>query len=239
MRALGQLTGGIAHDFNNLLGVIIGSVEILADAVRDMPEYAELAHEILNSALSGSLPTRRLLAVGRNQPLQPQRIDLGPLVRREAEMLRRTLGERIQIETLLAPDLWCTSADPSQIGDALLNLALNAQHALPEGGELILTTRCSGTRAILDVIDTGVGMTEAVRARIFDPFFSTRKGGSGLGLPTTRKIVEAHGGTIEVRSDPGKGSQFSIQLPLCEGHPHADRGVLEDGSLPSPTSLHA
>ena len=138
LRALGQLTGGIAHDFNNLLGVIIGSVEILADVVQDVPEHAELAREILNSALSGSLLTRRLLAVGRNQPLQPQRVDLNALLAGEIEMLRRTLGETIVIEAVQAPDLWFTSADPSQIGDALLNLALNARDAMPRGGRLTI-----------------------------------------------------------------------------------------------------
>ena len=99
---------------------------------------------------------------------------------------------------------------------ALLNLVLNADHAMPSGGDLILTTRREGAWIVIDVIDTGVGMTDEVRSRIFDAFFSTRAAGSGLGLPTTRKIVEAHGGMILVRSDPGKGSQFTIRLPVCE-----------------------
>jgi signal transduction histidine kinase len=136
MRALGQLTGGIAHDFNNLLGVIIGSVELIIEDLTDMPEQGELAREILKSALSGSQLTRRLLAVGRNQPLQPQRVDLNLLLSGEIDMLRRTLGEAIQIEAGRPPDLWFTSADPSQIGDALLNLALNARDAMPNGGRL-------------------------------------------------------------------------------------------------------
>jgi signal transduction histidine kinase len=98
---------------------------------------------------------------------------------------------------------------------ALLNLMLNAQHAMPDGGELILTTRRDGSEVVLDVTDTGRGMTEEVRARVFDAFYSTRPGGSGLGLPTTRKIVEAHGGTIHVQSVPGKGSQFTVRLPVA------------------------
>src|ERR1700733_9973881 len=138
MKALGQLTGGIAHDFNNLLGVIIGSVEFLMDAVRNSPEHTELAREILNSALSGSLLTRRLLAVARNQPLRPQRVDLNALLQDNVAMLRRTLGEAIHIEATRSPELWYTSADPSQIGDALLNLALNARDAMPQGGRLTI-----------------------------------------------------------------------------------------------------
>jgi signal transduction histidine kinase len=103
--------------------------------------------------------------------------------------------------------------DADLFKQAVLNLMLNAEHAMPDGGELIMTTRHEGSSVVLDVTDTGVGMTEEVRTRIFDPFFSTRSGGSGLGLPTTRRIIEAHGGSIDVHSVPGKGSRFSVRLP--------------------------
>jgi signal transduction histidine kinase len=230
MRALGQLTGGIAHDFNNLLGVIIGSVEILTDAVRDVPEHAELAHEILNSALSGSLLTRRLLAVGRNQPLQPQRVDLAPLVSREVEMLRRTLGEAIQIEALLAPDLWYTSADPSQIGDALLNLALNARDAMSRGGKLAIEAANvrldaqnaaaygemdNGDYVMLAVQDTGTGMSQSVVAKAIEPFFTTKPPsvGSGLGLSMVYGFAKQSGGHLDIQSTVGIGTTVRLYLP--------------------------
>jgi signal transduction histidine kinase len=123
----------------------------------------------------------------------------------------------IVIRTRFARDLPACLLDRDLIKQAALNLVLNAEHAMPSGGELILTTRRQGRWVRLEVIDTGLGMTDEVRARIFDAFFSTRAGGSGLGLPTTRKIIEAHGGVIDVQSEPGKGSQFSVRLPVYEG----------------------
>ncbi len=117
------------------------------------------------------------------------------------------------VRTYFSPDLPHPVIDADLFKQAVLNLILNAEHAMAEGGELIMTTRREGHWIVLDVIDTGAGMPEGVQMRIFDPFYSTRPGGSGLGLPTTRKIIEAHGGTIEVDSLPGKGSRFSIRLP--------------------------
>ena len=140
LEAMGKLTGGIAHDFNNLLGVIIGNAEVLLDTVHDQPDEADQAREILNSALSGAELTRRLLAFARQQPLQPRRIDLNALLEGQVTMLRRILGETIQVTAALEPDLWMVSADPSQIGDALLNLALNARDAMPHGGDLTVAT---------------------------------------------------------------------------------------------------
>jgi two-component system sensor histidine kinase HydH len=136
----------------------------------------------------------------------------------------------IVIRTSFAPDLPSILIDRDLFKQALLNLILNAQHAMPSGGELILTTRREEPWISLDVIDTGVGMNEEVCARIFDAVFSTRSGGSGLGLPTTRKIVEAHGGAIHVRSEPGKGSQFTIRLPMCEQGPPVDPAPSHDES---------
>jgi signal transduction histidine kinase len=120
----------------------------------------------------------------------------------------------IVVRTHFAPDLPRLPMDADLFKQALLNLMLNAEHAMTEGGELILTTRLENGSVVLDVIDTGAGMDADVHARIFDPFYSTRPGGSGLGLPTTRKIVESHGGAIDVQSVPGKGSRFSLRLPL-------------------------
>ncbi len=230
MKALGQLTGGIAHDFNNLLGVIIGSVEFLMDAVRSSPEHTELAHEILNSALSGSLLTRRLLAVARNQPLRPQRVDLNALLQDNVAMLRRTLGEAIHIEAARSPDLWCTSADPSQIGDALLNLALNARDAMPQGGNLTIDAANFHLDAqgaapysemreddyvVLTVADTGVGMAEAVVRQAVEPFFTTKppSAGSGLGLSMAYGFAKQSGGHLDIESAVGVGTKIRLYLP--------------------------
>ncbi len=230
MKALGQLTGGIAHDFNNLLGVIIGSVEFLMDAVRSSPEHTELAHEILNSALSGSLLTRRLLAVARNQPLRPQRVDLNALLQDNVSMLRRTLGEAIHIEAARSPDLWCTSADPSQIGDALLNLALNARDAMPQGGNLTIQAANFHLDArgaapyselreddyvVLTVADTGVGMPEAVVRQAVEPFFTTKppSAGSGLGLSMAYGFAKQSGGHLDIESAVGVGTKIRLYLP--------------------------
>ena len=230
MKALGQLTGGIAHDFNNLLGVIIGSVEFLMDAVRDSPEHTELAHEILNSALSGSLLTRRLLAVARNQPLRPQRVDLNALLQDNVAMLRRTLGEAIHIEAARSSNLWCTSADPSQIGDALLNLALNARDAMPQGGNLTIEAANFHLDArgaapysemreddyvVLTVADTGVGMPAAVLRQAVEPFFTTKppSAGSGLGLSMAYGFAKQSGGHLDIESAVGVGTKVRLYLP--------------------------
>jgi signal transduction histidine kinase/ActR/RegA family two-component response regulator len=230
LRALGHLTGGVAHDFNNLLGVIIGGVEILEDAVHDMSEHAQLAREILNSAVSGAMLTRRLLAVGRNQPLQPQHVDLNALVSDVVDMLRRTLGETIEIKALRAPDLWLTSTDPTQIRDALLNLALNARDAMPNGGELkiepanlYLDAREAaaygelddGDFVVLSVTDTGVGMPESVLRRAIEPFFTTKppSAGSGLGLSMVYSFAKQSGGHLDIESTVGVGTKVRLFLP--------------------------
>ena len=188
MEAVGQLSGGLAHDFNNLLGVIMGNIECLLDTMGDDPERAELAREVLDSALGGAELTRRLLAFGRRQALSPQREDLSAQVARHVTLLGRTLGTAIQVETVFADDLWPTRADPSQLGDALLNLAINARDAMPHGGVLTIETHndrvraedivrdtemALGDYAVLAVSDTGIGMPPDVRARAVEPFFTT------------------------------------------------------------------
>jgi signal transduction histidine kinase len=230
MKALGQLTGGIAHDFNNVLGVIIGSVEFLLDAVQDEPEQAELAREILSSAQNGSLMTRRLLAVARNQPLRPERVDLHALLQDHVEMLRRTLGEAIRIQATHAADLWFSGADPSQIGDALLNLALNARDAMPHGGSLMIEAAnvhldaraaaaypemAAGDYVVLTVTDTGTGMPEAVLQRAIEPFFTTKppSAGSGLGLSMAYGFAKQSGGHLDIESALGVGTKVRLYLP--------------------------
>jgi signal transduction histidine kinase/CheY-like chemotaxis protein len=233
MKALGQLTGGIAHDFNNLLGIIIGAGEILLDAVRHAPDEAELTSEILNSALRGADLTRRLLAVGRNQPLRPQRVDLNALLPGQVEMLRRTLGAAIDIKARQAPDLWCIRADPSQISDALLNLALNARDAMSEGGSLTIESinvhldprnaveypdlRAGGYVA-LTMTDTGTGMPRTVVEQATEPFFTTKpeSAGSGLGLSMVYGFAKQSGGHLAIESTVGVGTKVTLLLPRAE-----------------------
>ena len=232
MEAIGQLTGGIAHDFNNLLGVIIGNVEFLLDVVQDDQEHANLAREILNSALSGADLTRRLLAFARRQTLQPRRIDLNAYLPNHIAMLRRLLGETIHLTTTLAADLWPTRADPSQVGDALLNLAINARDAMPHGGWLSIETAnahlgadqqgvevAEGDYVVLAVTDTGTGMTSELLDRVVEPFFTTKAAGSGsgLGLSMIYGFAKQSGGHLAIESEPGRGTTVRLYLPRAQG----------------------
>jgi two-component system CheB/CheR fusion protein len=250
MEAVGKLTGGIAHDFNNLLGVIIGNVEFLLDGVQDKPDLAELGQDILDSALSGAELTHRLLAFARKQPLQPQVIDLNALLPGHAAMLRRTLGDQIQIGTTLAPDLWPTLADPTQVGEALLNLALNARDAMPHGGRMSIQTAnvhldrrdvaanaelAEGDYVVLSVADTGTGMSPEVVERAMEPFYTTKPAGagSGLGLSMAYGFAKQSEGDLRIESGPGVGTTIRLFLPRApeEAAPGAAAPV---AALPDP-----
>jgi signal transduction histidine kinase len=231
MKALGQLTGGMAHDFNNLLGVIIGNVEFLLDAVKGTPEHVELTRDILKSALSGSQLTRRLMAIGRTQLLQPQCVDVNELLANHVEMLRRILGAAINIKVTKALNPWFTVADPSQIEQVLLNLALNARDAMPQGGYLTLeatnvhldaqSTAWSsaeiddGDYVMLSVTDTGTGMPDEVVERAIEPFFTTKSpsSGSGLGLSMAYGFAKQSGGHLVIESVVGVGTTVKLYLP--------------------------
>jgi signal transduction histidine kinase/ActR/RegA family two-component response regulator len=234
MQALGQLTGGIAHDFNNMLCVIIGSAELLMDGVEDKPDYRLLVQEIIDSAENGSQLTRRLLAVGRKQILQPQRVELDALLAGHVELLRRTLGDAIEVDLVRSLDLWPTSADPSQIADALLNLALNARDAMPDGG--CLTLRAANVRlddksapaygdlragdyVALSVADTGTGMPSEVARRALEPFFTTKPpaSGSGLGLSMAYGFAKQSGGHLAIESTLDRGTTVTLMLPRADG----------------------
>ena len=197
MEAIGLLTGGIAHDFNNLLGVIIGNVEALLDAVRPSPDKVELAEEILNGATRGADLTRRLLAFARQQPLSPRVVDLNERLPGIVAMLQRTLGESILVSARLAEGLWPTRIDPSQVEDALLNLAINARDAMPNGGALTIETANAqldehyavlhvdampGEYVALSATDTGGGMSAEIIEHAIEPFFTTKEQGKGTGL---------------------------------------------------------
>jgi two-component system, NtrC family, sensor histidine kinase HydH len=222
---ISQLAGGLAHEIRNPLSTLSLNLDLLAEdfqmaeTARDrraLQRVQRLRHEV--DRLQGIVES--FLRFARVQDLKLQPTDLNTItdeLRDFYEPQAATHG--IVIRTQFAQDLPPVRLDTDLFKQALLNLVLNAQHAMPSGGELILTSRRDGNWAVLDVTDTGLGMTDEVRGRIFDAYFSTRPGGSGLGLPTTRKIVEAHGGEIQVRSEVGKGSQFSIRLPLYQGEP--------------------
>jgi PAS domain S-box-containing protein len=246
MEAVGQLTGGIAHDFNNLLGVIIGNVEFLIDTARN-PDQAGLAKEILNSALSGADLTRRLLAFARRQTLQPQRIDLNAYLPNHIAIVQRLLGEQITIATTLADQLWPTRADPSQVGDALLNLAINARDAMPYGGTISIATANthlgsgepdeevkSGDYVMLSVSDTGTGMPREVLDRALEPFFTTKAmgTGSGLGLSMIFGFAKQSGGHLRIESEPGLGTTVRLFLPRALGMEASEAAEVLEVPLP-------
>ena len=229
MEAIGQLTGGLAHDFNNLLTVISGNLEML-EARIDEPRHRELIEEAQGAAELGAQLSNRLLAFGRRQPLSPKPTDLNKLVRGMIDLLRRSLGEQIRIETRLAPDLPTTVVDPGQVENALLNLAINARDAMPEGGQLIIETgvaevdddyveahaeAAQGSYVTLAVTDTGVGMTAEVRRRAFDPFFTTKGpgAGTGLGLSMVYGFLKQSGGHVQLYSEVGLGTTVRMYLP--------------------------
>ncbi len=241
MDAIGQLTGGIAHDFNNLLGVIIGNVEFLMKSAHNSVQ-AEMAKEILDSALSGADLTRRLLAFARRQPLQPRLIDLNAYLPNHIAIVRRLLGKSVTICADLADDLWHTRADPSQVGDALLNLAINARDAMPDGGNILIRTANvhldagqdtavkPGNYVVLSVTDTGIGMAPELQERVVEPFFTTKAPGcgSGLGLSMVFGFAKQSGGDLVIESDPGRGTAVRLYLPQALGQeaPTTDRDDL-------------
>jgi signal transduction histidine kinase len=230
---ISQLAGGLAHEIRNPLSTVKLNLDLLAedfhnpDTPRDrrVRERVErLRHEV--DRLWDIV--ENFLQFARAGDLKFAPTDLNALVEELKDFYEpQAATQTIVIRTHFAADLPPIKLDANLFKQAIFNLVLNAQHAMPAGGELIVTTRREGSELVLDVIDTGSGMPEDVRARIFDAFFSTRPGGSGLGLPTTRKIVEAHGGSIHVQSEPGKGSQFTVRLPVpkepLQNGPDSDR----------------
>ncbi|SRR5579871_5045443 len=232
MEAIGTLSGGIAHDFNNILTVIKGYTGLLLEATQD-PKQRALVQHIDQAADRASSLTRQLLAYSRRQVLQPKVINLNSLVMNLDKMLQRLIGEDIQMQTVAASDLGSVKADPGQIEQVIMNLAVNARDAMPKGGSLILETTnivldeiyaqkhpgtLAGRYVMLAVSDTGIGMDVETRSRIFEPFFTT-KGigrGTGLGLSMVYGIVKQSGGSIEVYSELGQGTTFKIYLPRIE-----------------------
>jgi PAS domain S-box-containing protein len=250
MEAIGQLTGGMAHDFNNLLLVILGNLSLLADDLPPDDEFAQTnCTEARDAALRGAALIRSLLAFARRQPLSPQKVDVNALVMDQIVLLRRTLGDKVEISTELADDLWPAMVDPSQLEAALINLAANARDAMPKGGRLTITTRnrrldddyadqhpevTPGDHALIEVSDTGTGMSKEVLDRIFEPFFTTKERGSGtgLGLSMVFGFVKQSGGHIHVYSEVGVGTTFRLFLPRTREGEGVGAVTLE-GEVPS------
>jgi two-component system, cell cycle sensor histidine kinase and response regulator CckA len=215
MEAIGQLAGGVAHDFNNLLTVIGGYTEIARRNIGAGPGGAELA-EVERASQRAARLTRQLLAFSRQQMLDPAPLDLGEVATALVPMLRRLIGEDIEIAMLAAPGLPSVLADRSQIEQVVLNLAVNARDAMPSGGTLTIETRVVGDRAALIITDTGVGMAPETLERVFEPFFTTKAvgEGTGLGLATVHGIVTQSGGEVHVYSEPDLGTSFKVYLPI-------------------------
>ncbi|MEZ2146190.1 ATP-binding protein [Bradyrhizobium sp. DN5] len=233
MEAVGQLTGGIAHEFNNMLTVITGTIEILADAVKDNPPLATITKLISEAADRGAALTSSLLSFARKQALQPAEIDVNELIEELAKLLLATFDKKVEIVTRLGGNVWLAYADRGQLSSALLNLAINARDAMLDDGKLTLTTRnvvfgvreavavgagYAGDYVEIEIADTGTGIPQAILERIFDPFFSTKEvgKGTGLGLSMVFGFVKQSGGGIKVASEEGSGTVFTIYLPKAE-----------------------
>jgi PAS domain S-box-containing protein len=251
MEAFGQLTGGIAHDFNNLLTIVLGNIERLEPAVGG--EERAILQRASDAAQMGARLTGRLLSFARRRPLAPSVINVNEIVLGIAELLKRSLGERVTLTTVLEGNLWATRADASELENAVLNLAINARDAMPEGGKLVIETRnrtfeegmfadnptgpvSPGEYVCICVTDTGTGMTPDVLKHAFEPFFTTKEGhGTGLGLSTIYGFANQSGGHVVAESEPGKGTVIRILLPRESTRSEA----VSEGDIAVPLSENA
>jgi signal transduction histidine kinase/CheY-like chemotaxis protein len=243
LRAVGELTGGIAHDFNNLLTVILGNTELLAQELEDRPAAQALAQMVQRAAENAAELTKRLLAFSRRQALDARPTDIGRLVRGMKPLLRRTLGEQIDVRIAAAEGLWPALVDPPQLESAIVNLCINARDAMPAGGTLTIEVANidldaayaeldaelqPGPYVMVVVSDTGTGMSPEVLARAFDPFFTTKEvgKGTGLGLSMVWGFVKQSKGHVKIYSEPGHGTTVRLFLPRAgvEAAPSADHG---------------
>ncbi len=224
MEVIGRLAGGIAHDFNNLLTGVVLYCDLLSDGLERGNPLRQHVQEIRLAGEQGAALTHQLLAIARKQVLQRQRISLNDVVASSENLLRRLIGEQINLVIQLAPRLKPVHADPAELRQILLNLVLNARDAMPQGGRVTLRTKTSarihGSVSLL-VEDNGCGMDETSRAHLFEPFFTTKPSGhgTGLGLATVQRVVSESGGTIEVKSELGHGTRIEVQLPALNGVP--------------------
>jgi signal transduction histidine kinase/ActR/RegA family two-component response regulator len=249
MEAVGRLAGGIAHDFNNLLAVIMGHSDLIRSVLKKGDALAHDVEQIRKASERAASLTRQLLAFSRRQFLQPQVIDVSTLVGNLATMLRRLIAEDIQLDLRLDPAAGRVSADPGQLEQVIVNLAVNARDAMPQGGRLILETApevldqtfvtahpgsATGPHVRLSIHDTGCGMGADVMSHLFEPFFTTKEPGrgTGLGLSTVYGIVKQHRGYIDVLSEEGRGSSFGVYLPRVDARPTSERPVPKERLKP-------
>ena len=251
-KSVGQLTGGIAHDFNNMLTVITGTIEILADGVKHDPALSSVARMINDAADRASQLTANLLAFARKQPLRPLETDVNALIEEAVELLSPTLGRQIEIRPALNDEAWPALVDRSQLTSALVNLAINARDAMPDGGRLLFRTGNftrhahdaeagdlgAGEYVAIEVIDSGAGIPLAIRDRIFEPFFSTKQfgTGTGLGLSMVFGFAKQSGGAVVVDGEEGKGACFRIYLPKADVDP-ADALIASHAPRPEAAEL--
>ena len=235
MEAIGQLTGGIAHDFNNMLGVVMGSLDLMGRRIKNgdfaIDRFLEAASQ---ATVRAAALTHRLLAFARQQPLEPKPIDVNNLISGMSDLMRSTLGEQTQIETVMAAGVWTASADPHQLESAILNVAINARDAMPDGGKLTIETGNTyldeayahqhgdvepGQYVMVAVSDNGTGMAPEIAARVFDPFFTTKPSGkgTGLGLSQVFGFIKQSRGHIKIYSEVGCGTAVKIYLPRLTG----------------------
>jgi two-component system, cell cycle sensor histidine kinase and response regulator CckA len=248
LEAVGQMTGGIAHDFNNLLTIIMGNAELLEET--EDPFRRQLAEMVRDAAERGAELISRLLAFSRQQPLDPKAVDINALISKTEQLIRRAIGGRLlEIKTVLGDGLWNAFVDPSQLENALLNLAINARDAMPKGGRLTIETSnvqiddtavadhadlAPGDYLLITVSDTGSGMDKDTLARAFEPFFTTKAvgKGSGLGLSMVYGFVKQSRGQVRIRSELGRGSAVEMFLPRAADDVALTKQVVHDGSLP-------
>jgi two-component system cell cycle sensor histidine kinase/response regulator CckA len=245
LEAVGRLAGGVAHDFNNLLTVIAGYSQLLLNRVEAGHPMFQGLDQIRQSADKAAILTRQLLAFSRRQPLQPALVDLNTVVTDMQKMLRRVIGEHIELVTNICPEPCRVQADASQIDQIVMNLALNARDAMQGGGSVTVETanvdlkletagaHPAGAYARLTVIDTGEGIDIETRNHLFEPFFTTKSGdGAGLGLSAVYGMVEQHGGFIQVTNEPGAGARFDIYLPrLFQAPEYVEPGFSDAAAL--------
>jgi CheY-like chemotaxis protein len=249
MEAVGQLTGGVAHDFNNILMVILANVEELLEGDGLSDEQREMLTNVAGSGERAAELTRRLLAFSRKQRLTPQPTNVGDLIAGTDKLLRRTLGEQIEIEAIFADDVWITNIDRSQLEAALVNLCVNARDAMPDGGRLTIETSnthldeayaaehsdvAAGQYVMVSVTDTGCGMPAEVIERAFDPFYTTKAVGSGtgLGLSQVYGFVKQSGGHVKIYSEPGVGTTVKLYVPRHFGVAEAPGAAVDRPELP-------
>ena len=249
MEAVGQLTGGVAHDFNNLLTVIMGNLEHLDRVLPPAQPAKRMIAAALRGASRAAMLTHRLLAFSRRQPLAPEVLSVNKLVAGMSDLMRRTLGEAILIEAVLAGGLWPTLADSNQLENALINLAINARDAMPEGGKLTIETANThldeayarmndevqpGQYVGIFVTDTGIGMAPDTVAHAFEPFFTTKEigQGTGLGLSQVFGFIKQSGGHVKIYSEVGEGTTVKLYLPRYRGSENVVDERLESHQLP-------